>query len=87
MKIKKIDKIRIFKLIIIFLMILNIITPIIFMWIVELTMIFNEDILLTNGFTNAEPIQIYHILAYLMILSSIFSSFFVFYKLDKIYNE
>ncbi|MEK6935978.1 MAG: hypothetical protein AABW67_04255 [Nanoarchaeota archaeon] len=76
-----------YKLIIIFLLIINVISPIIFMWLVEISMEFKEGILLTNGFINSNPIQIYHISAYLMVLSSIFTTFYAIYYLDKIFKN
>ena len=54
------------------------------MWIVEITMEFTPGVYLTNGFTIDEPVKIYHINAWLMIFSSLMTSFFTIYNLDKI---
>ncbi len=76
-----------YKLIIIFLLIGNVIFPIWFIWVVEISMEFNDDIILTNGFFTATPIKVYHFIAWLMIFTSIFSSLYALYYLDKVFKK
>lgn len=72
---------------IILLCIFNIVFPLVFIGVVEITMAPVSDIKLSNGFFSVEPMKIYHLIAYAMILSSIYLSFFVLYFLDKIFTE
>ena len=78
------DLLRSYKLIIIFLLLFNVMMPIFFIWIVEISMKFIPGAYLTNGFVNVESIKIYHIIAWVMVFVSIMTSLFGLYYLEKI---
>jgi len=80
---RKIGFLKGLKIMIILLAILNLAFPLIFAWIVEISMEFTPNVYLTNGFRVSEPIQTYHFALWGLVFSSIMTSLFVFYSLDK----
>ena len=81
---KKIDKKKGFKIALALLLIFNAISPLIFVWIVEISMDFKEEIVLTNGFFDRTPDKVYHLALWLMAFTTIITSFLLAYYLDKI---
>ena len=72
------------KIVIIVLLLFNVIFPIIFIWMVEISMGFIPDVYLTNGFRDVNPIKQYHIVAISMEFTAIVTSLFALYNLDKV---
>jgi hypothetical protein len=70
----------------IMLLLLNVILPIVFAWLIEIGMEFKEDIYYTNGFWNTSPMQMYHIALNLMIDISIFTSAVVLYNMHRFFD-
>jgi len=73
-----------FKGLIILLALVNVTAPIIFIWVVEITMDFNPDIILTNGFYTTDPIRTYHFAFYLVFVSTVLTSLLLLHNLNNI---
>lgn len=75
------------KLLIIFLCLLTLISPIFLLWNIEISMIFNPEVYFTNGFITRNPIQVYHLWVY-TTLGSIFALVsFVLFNLNKLVQK
>lgn len=68
---------------IIILALFSVMMPIVFIWITELTMQPKEDIMATNGFWTSEPIKIYHIAMYIMVITALLTALFLIDMLFK----
>ncbi len=54
--------------------------PVNFIWHVEISMEFIDGIMLTNGFKNYNPIQIYHLKMYSMMFVNLLSGVYIVYS-------
>ena len=65
---------------IIALCLFNVIAPITFAWIVEISTVPLNNIVFTNGFFTANPMQIYHLALYLNVITSLATSLILIYR-------
>ncbi len=72
------------KIVIITIALINAIFPVIFFWIVEISWEPVYGIIFTNGFFTSDPMKIYHLLMWIVTLSSWVVSTVLLYHVDKI---
>lgn len=79
------EKKNCFKLMFIALALVNVMFPILFVMIVELSMEINSDVYFTNGFFNVMNVmRIYHVALWTMIVISFSSSLFILFNIENI---
>ena len=76
-----------FKIIIITSVLIQFMLLLVFIWHIEISTEFIDDVYFTNGFKDAEPIKIYHFQMYCLIIFTFLNAMYILYNLDKVANE
>lgn len=63
------------------LLLFNVMAPIIFVWVVEITMEPRQDVIATNGFWTMDTLKLYHIAMYIMIITTFLTSLHILDRL------